>query len=97
MQRVYDMFNNTKVKVVQISIDVGGANDVAPFFANSHYTLPSLIHSKGEVFARYGLRGTPGTFIIDPPGMIVARGFGAVKFDSPEFRTYIKRLAGIAI
>jgi hypothetical protein len=45
------------------------------------------------VFHRYGLVGTPGTFIADRQGLLVAKGFGPVDFDPAAFRNYILTLA----
>jgi hypothetical protein len=56
--------------------------------------MPVALDVKAEVFARYGLFGTPGTFIADRQGMLVAKGFGPVDFDRPDFRKYILDLAG---
>src|SRR5437867_8281526 len=94
VQRAYADFQNRNIKILAISIDEGGANDVKPFLAENHYTLPVVLDAKMEVFARYGLRGTPGTFIADRQGMLVASSFGPVDFDGPEFRKYILTFAG---
>jgi hypothetical protein len=77
-----------------ISIDDGGAKDVKPFLAENHYTMPVLLDSKMEVAEKFGLFGTPGTFIANPKGMLVANGFGPVDFDPPEFRQYVSNLVG---
>ena len=71
----------------------GGAKEVNPFLAENHYTMPVLLDPKAEVFTKYGLVGTPGTFIADRQGMLVASSFGPVDFDRPEFRKYILDLA----
>jgi hypothetical protein len=56
--------------------------------------MPVLLDVKAEVFARYGLFGTPGTFIAANDGILTAMGVGPVDFDRPEFRKYILDLAG---
>ena len=93
VQRAYTDFENKTIRLVTISIDEGGAKDVKPFLAENHYTMPVLLDPKAEVFAKYGLVGTPGTFIADRQGMLVASSFGPVDFDRPEFRKYILDLA----
>jgi hypothetical protein len=50
--------------------------------------MPVVLDTKAEVFARYGLFGTPGTFIADNQGILVANGVGPVDFDRLEFRTH---------
>ena len=94
VQRAYTDFQNKKINIVAISIDEGGARDVKPFLAEHHYTIPVLLDTNAEVFTRYGLYGTPGTFIADRQGLLVASGLGPVDFDRPEFRKYILDLAG---
>jgi peroxiredoxin len=92
VQRAYEAFRNKRVRILAISIDAGGVKEVKPFLAEHRYTMPVLIDSKMEVFARYGLIGTPGTFIVDREGNIVASSMGPVDFDRPEFRQYILAL-----
>jgi peroxiredoxin len=93
VQRAYDDLKGKNLRILAISIDAGGAKDVKPFLAEHRYTTPVALDSKMEVFAKYGLRGTPGTFIVDRQGMVVASSFGPVDFDPPEFRKYILSLA----
>ena len=92
MQRAYQAFKNQDVIVLTISIDVGGVPTVKPFLAEHGYTMPALVDSNLEVGRRFGLLGTPGTFIVNRQGMIVASGSGPVDFDHPEFRKYIENL-----
>ena len=93
VQRVYEAFKNADVRVLTISIDVEGSKIVRPFLMDNGYTMPALLDSNMDLFSKLGLRGTPGTFIVDRQAMIVARGFGPVDFDNAEFRRYIRMLA----
>jgi peroxiredoxin len=93
VQRAHDSFKNSDIKIITISIDDGGAKDVKPFMAENHYNMPVLLDSKMEVADKFGLFGTPGTFIANRKGMLVANGVGPVDFDPPEFRQYISNLA----
>jgi cytochrome c biogenesis protein CcmG/thiol:disulfide interchange protein DsbE len=93
VQRAFTDFQGKNIRILAISIDEGGAKDVKPFLAQHQYTMPVALDSKAEVFAKYGLRGTPGTFVADRQGTLVARSFGPVDFDHAEFRKYILDLA----
>jgi peroxiredoxin len=93
VQRAYDDFKGKNIRILAISIDAGGAKDVKPFLAEHRYTMPVALDTTMEVFAKYGLLGTPGTFITDRQGILVAKAFGPVDFDLPEFRKYILSLA----
>jgi peroxiredoxin len=94
VQRAFTDFQGKKIKILTISIDDGGAKDVKPFMAENHYTMPVVLDTKSDVLALYGLFGTPGTFIADRQGMLVAKAIGPVDFDNPELRKYILELAG---
>jgi len=94
VQRAFTDFKGKKIKILTISIDDGGAKDVKPFLAENHYTMPVLLDTKSDVLALYGLFGTPGTFIADRQGMLVAKAVGPVDFDNQELRKYILDLAG---
>ncbi len=97
VQRAYRDFQGKNIRIVAISIDEGGAKDVKPFLAANKYTMPVVLDAKAVVFARYGLFGTPGTFIADRRGMLVASSSGPVDFDRAEFRKYVLDLAAAKI
>src|SRR5215469_3465170 len=94
VQRAFTDFQGKNIKILAISIDDGGAKDVKPFLAENHYTMPVLLDPKSDVLTLYGLFGTPGTFVADRQGMLVAKALGPVDFDKPELRKYILNLAG---
>ena len=94
VQRAFTDFQGKNIRTLAISIDEGGAKDVKPFMAENHYTMPVVLDTKSDVLALYGLFGTPGTFIADRQGMLVAKAIGPVDFDNPELRQYILELAG---
>ena len=94
VQRAFTDFQGKNIRILAISIDEGGPKDVKPFLAEHHYTMPVVLDVKAEVFARYGLFGTPGTFIADRQGILVAQSVGPVDFDRPDFRKFILDLAG---
>ena len=95
VQRAFTDFQGKNVRILAISIDEGGARDVKPFMTEHHYTMPVALDTKAELFARYGLFGTPGTFTADNQGMLTAKGVGPVDFDRPEFRKYILDLSRV--
>lgn len=47
-------------------------------------TFPVLYDKKGEVFASYGVRGIPMTFIVDAKGFVVRQLPGAVTSEDLE-------------
>ena len=93
VQRAFTDFQGKNVRVLAVSIDERGAKDVKPFLAEHRYTMPVLLDTNSDTLTKYGLFGTPGTFIADAQGNLVAKAVGPVDFDRPEFRTYILDLA----
>ena len=92
VQRAYEDFKNTEIELITISIDDRGTKDVKPFLKQHGYTMSVLIDIKKEEFSKLGLLGTPGTFVINRAGKIVAKGVGPVDFDRTDFREYVKGL-----
>lgn len=92
VQRAYDDLKGKNIRILAISIDAGGAKDVKPFLTEHKYTIPVALDTNMKVFSSYGLLGTPGTFVADRQGALVAYSFGPVDFDRPEFRKYILAL-----
>ena len=76
-----------------VSIDEGGSKDVVPYLKETGDTIPVLLDSRMEEADKLGLIGTPGTFILNRAGKIVAKGLGPVDFDNPVFKSYIDNLA----
>lgn len=62
-----------------------GELDVFPSF-------PILFDPKSEVSERYGVRGLPTSFIIDPQGRIIYRAIGGREFNHPDVTTLIDSL-----
>jgi cytochrome c biogenesis protein CcmG/thiol:disulfide interchange protein DsbE len=93
VQRAHETVKTRNIKVLTISIDAGGVKDVAPFMREHGYTMPVLLDPKMRAFSDFGLVGTPGTFIVNRDGKIVAKSVGPVNFDNPAFRSYVEKLA----
>ena len=92
VQRAHDQLRNQGVVFLIISVDTSQA-PVEAYLKENGYTIPAPLDSKLEVASKFGLVGTPTTFIINRQGKIVASSMGPLDFDRPEFRSYIKALA----
>ncbi len=64
-----------------------GAVDPSP-------TFPVLFDRDGDALQRWGVRGLPTTYIVDPAGRVVARAIGGREFDHPELMQRLSALAG---
>ena len=93
VQRVHDAFKDKDVVVLAVSLDGGGAKTVKSFIAKGGYTFTTPVDARMEVARKFGVRGTPTTYVINRHGAIVANGFGPVDFDSPAFVQYLQTLA----
>jgi hypothetical protein len=74
-----------------VSVD-GSRAPVDAYLAENGYTMPVVLDDSIEVAGKFGVSGTPTTFIINRQGKIVAVGFGALDFDQVEFRDYLQTL-----
>ena len=67
--------------IVGLSLDAGGAKDVAPFAEEHNINYPMLIGNDDIAKAYGGVNSIPTTFVIDRQGKIVKRFVG---FTPPE-------------
>jgi hypothetical protein len=74
-----------------VSVD-GSRAPVDTYLAENGYTMPVVLDNHIEVASKFGVSGTPTTFIVNREGKIVASGFGALDFDHPELRNYLQTL-----
>jgi len=57
------------------------------------YTLPVLLDTRGETARKYKVWGTPGVYLINAKGYVVAVGLGRRNWDSREGIAVIRSLA----
>jgi cytochrome c biogenesis protein CcmG/thiol:disulfide interchange protein DsbE len=67
--------------IVGLSLDAGGAKDVAPFAEEHNVNYPMLIGNDETAKAFGGVNSIPTTFVLDRQGKIVKRFVG---FTPPE-------------
>jgi peroxiredoxin len=79
-------------RMVAVSIDSGGSNDVESFFRMTGYRLPALLDPDSRVGKMYGITGVPETFIIDPQGVIRKKVIGPYPWDDPSVITFLTEL-----
>ena len=92
VQRVHNDFKNDKnVVVLMMSVDSSRA-PVDAYLAENGYTMPVVLDANIAVASKFGVLGTPTTFIINRQGNIVASSFGPLDFDRPDFRKYLQVL-----
>lgn len=65
-------------EILGISLDAGGAADVAPFAKEYGITYPVLIGNQAVTEQYGGIRGIPASFLVDRQGKIVQTWTGAI-------------------
>lgn len=61
--------------------------------ADREYTLPVLLDVTGETARNYKVWGTPGVYLINPQGYVVAVGIGRRNWESREGIAVLRALA----
>ena len=52
--------------------------------------MPMVLDAKLGLASKFGVLGTPTTFIVNRQGNIIASGIGPIDFDRPGFRNISK-------
>jgi len=92
VQRAHEALQDTDVVVLTISLDGTGEKAVKPFLTEHGYTVPTLVDPHMEVARQFGVRAVPTTVVVNRAGAVVARGMGAVDFESAAFVQYVRAL-----
>lgn len=56
--------------VVAVAMQSGGTAEVARHLAERGVSLPAVVDADGAIAARWGVRGVPTLFVVDPAGRI---------------------------
>lgn len=79
LQKLHDKYRSKDFVIVVVFQDRKGASAVVPFVRKAGYTFAvstGLLDPTGEVGYRYGVTGTPTTWLIDRSGRVVGWGIG---------------------
>jgi len=79
LQKLSDKYRSKDFVIVVVFQDRKGASAVVPFMKEAGYTFAvstGLLDPTGEVGYRYGVTGTPTTWLIDRSGGVVGWGIG---------------------
>jgi hypothetical protein len=79
--------------VVPLSIDRGGRETVAKFYAEIGIReLPVYTDTSGEALRALGAVGLPTTLVLDRAGKEIARIVGPAEWDAPEVVEFLKAI-----
>jgi peroxiredoxin len=92
MERLYQTFKQTAFVLLAVSMDRQGEEVAKPFVDNLKLTFPVLLDRASEVGRRYGVRGLPATYLIDPDGLLIGAVIGARDWHRTEAKALIASL-----
>jgi len=92
MQALYQDYRKKHFEILAISIDVQGAEVVAPFVAAHGLTFPVLLDPANTVSPQLLGRGIPTSYVLDKHGQIAALEIGARDWNSARFRRLLDQL-----
>lgn len=97
IQALHERFSERGLKVVAVSIDQPGAEDVIrDFAAELGLTFEILHEPSGDIQRRYQTVGVPETFVIGRDGVIRKKQIGHQDWDSDANRRLVASLLGVA-
>jgi peroxiredoxin len=91
MERLYGQFKDDGLVIVGVN-QQESVDEVAAFVAERGLTFPILLDSNGRVGSRYGVRGIPTTYLIDPSGRVLGSKVGFMEWDEDHVVAAIRSL-----
>jgi len=91
LDRLQTSLGGRNFAVVPLSIDHGGRETVAKFYAEIGIReLPIYTDTSGEALRALGAVGLPTTLVLDRAGEEIARIVGPAEWDAPEVVEFLK-------
>lgn len=83
LQTLHDKHSTQGFKVVGVSVDEGGAEEVQPFVTEQKITYPIALDPQGKLANIFQTDILPTTVLVDRNGQIVWRQAGAISANDP--------------
>ena len=84
LQRMHTTFEAQRFKVVGVSVDEGGVEDVRHFVGEQKMTYPVVLDPEGRLAAVFETTVLPTSALIDRKGTVVWKSAGIVSMDDAE-------------
>ncbi len=94
LERLYHAYAGKDLEVLTISVDEGGASDVAQFMRKNEFALPVLLNPDQSVARAYGTFKFPETYLVDREGIVRRKIIGAADWTSPAAQEIIQAMVG---
>jgi peroxiredoxin len=92
MEKLYQAYRDRGLVILAISGDRAGTQVVESFVEELGLTFLIVLDPAGEVFAQYGVRGLPTSYLLDRRGRIVSTEAGARDWNSKAARQVVEAL-----
>jgi len=92
MHTLYEKVKDEGLEFILVNL-MESPEKVKDVVADRGYTLPVLLDVTGEVAREYKVWGTPGIYLVNPQGYVVAVGLGSRNWDSREGIDVLRALA----
>ncbi len=92
METLYQAYRNQGLVILAISSDRAGRSVVESFVQDRGVTFPILLDPDGEVFAQYGVRGLPTSYLLDRRQRVFSADIGARDWSGKVARQVVERL-----
>jgi peroxiredoxin len=84
LDRMYRGLAGRELEVLAVSVDEGGAENVAAFVKKNAVSLPVLLDPGASVAHSYGTFKFPETYILDRSGIVRYKAIGQADWSNPE-------------
>lgn len=92
MQAVYDELGGNGFEIVAVNIQED-PETVRSFMEENGYDFPVLLDRTGRIAGRYGVRGIPTSYVVDPDGRLMAMLTGPYEWNSNGITRAFERLS----
>jgi len=92
MESLYQAYRNQGLVILAISNDRAGRSVVESFVQDRGVTFPILLDPDGEVFAQYGVRGLPTSYLLDRRQRVFSADVGARDWSGKAARQVVETL-----
>lgn len=92
LQEIHEEFGQEGLRVVGVSIDASGADELVREFLDENGITYSILRDPGErITSLFPTPGVPITLLIDAEGTVVWRHLGPLTADAPALREALKK------
>lgn len=93
MERLHQKMSDEDFKILAVSIDTSGAEDVRAFMKQHSLNFTALIDPQNTIRSLYQTTGIPESFIIDRNGTIVGKVIGPRDWAAADTVGFLQELA----